>query len=84
MWRGCAGKTVTQTQPGKSIPWTFHDVTGNPPKVSLLHDSADNAGVTCQRVLNAVSNVVLDVNACGPQVTNQASQIATDMAAKVK
>ena len=39
---------------------------------------------TCQRVLNAVSNVVLDVNACGPQVTNQASQIATDIAAKVK
>jgi serine/threonine protein kinase len=84
MWRGCAGKTLTQTQPGTSIPWTFHDVTGNPPKISLLHDSADNTGVTCQRVLNAVSNVVLDVNACGPQVTNQASQIATDMAAKVK
>jgi hypothetical protein len=40
--------------------------------------------VTCHRVLNAVSNVVLDVNACGPQITNQASQIATDMAAKVK
>jgi serine/threonine kinase PknH len=40
--------------------------------------------MTCQRVLNAVSNVVLDVNACGPQVTNQASQIATEMAATVK
>jgi serine/threonine protein kinase len=34
--------------------------------------------------LNAVSNVVLNVNACGPQITDQASQIATDMAAKVK
>jgi serine/threonine kinase PknH len=34
-------------------------------------------------VLSAVSNVVLDVNACAAQLTNQASQIATDMAAKV-
>jgi serine/threonine kinase PknH len=88
IWGGCAGKTVTQNQPGTSLPWTFHDVTGNPPKISLLHDgannSANNTGISCQRVLNAVSNVVLDVNACGPQVTNQASQIATDMAAKVK
>ncbi|BBZ39327.1 serine/threonine-protein kinase PknH/PknJ [Mycobacterium conspicuum] len=83
-WHGCAGKTLTQNQPGTSLLWTFHDVTGNPPKISLVHDSANNSGVTCQRVLNAVSNVVLDVNACGPQVTNQASQIATDMAAKVK
>jgi serine/threonine-protein kinase len=83
MWQGCAGKAVTQTQPGKSIPWKFHDVTGNPPKIALLHDAADGTGVTCQRVLNAVSNLVLDINACGPQVTNQASQIATDMAAKV-
>jgi serine/threonine kinase PknH len=82
-WQGCAGKTVTQNQPGKSIPWTFHDVTGNPPKISMLHDAADGTGVTCQRVLNAVSNLVLDINACGPQVTNQAGQIATDMAAKV-
>jgi serine/threonine kinase PknH len=77
-WQGCAGKTITQTQPGKSIPWTFHEVTGNPPKISMLHDAADGTGVTCQRVLNAVSNVVLDINACGPQVTNQASQIAKE------
>ena len=88
IWGGCAGKTVTQTQPGTSLPWTFHDVTGNPPKISLLHDGANNAannsGISCQRMLNAVSNVVLDVNASGTQVTNQASQIATDMAARVK
>jgi hypothetical protein len=31
-----------------------------------------------------MGEVVLDVNACGPQITDQASQIATDMAAKVK
>jgi hypothetical protein len=39
-----------------------------------------------QRLLGrgGMGEVVLDVNACGPQITDQASQIATDMAAKVK
>ena len=55
-----------------------------PPKIALLHDSTDNTGATCQHVLSAVSNLVLDVNACASQLTNQPSRIATDMAAKVQ
>ncbi|OBF79639.1 serine/threonine protein kinase [Mycobacterium sp. 852002-51163_SCH5372311] len=83
-WQGCAGKTITQTtHDGKTFAWRFHDVDGTPPKIALVHDSTDNTGATCQHVLSAVSNVVLDVNACASQLTNQASQIATDMAAKV-
>jgi serine/threonine kinase PknH len=83
-WSGCAGKTVTQkTDDGKTFSWRFHEVTGAPPKIALVHDSTDNLGATCQHVLSAVSNVVIDVSACASQLTNQASQIATDMAAKV-
>lgn len=82
-WHLCAGKAVTQTNAGKTFPWAFHDVTGAPPKIALVHDATDNTGVTCQHVLSAVSNLVLDVQACAAQLTNQASQIATDMAAKV-
>jgi serine/threonine kinase PknH len=44
---------------------------------------ADGNGVACEHVLSAVSNLVLDVNVCAPQTTNQASMITTDMAAKV-
>ncbi|OBA77821.1 serine/threonine protein kinase [Mycobacterium sp. 1164966.3] len=83
-WNGCAGKPVTQTtHDGQTLSWKFHEVTGAPPKIALIHDSTDNRGTTCQHVLSAVSNVVIDVSACAPQLTNQASQIATDMAAKV-
>jgi serine/threonine kinase PknH len=82
-WQACAGKGLTQTNAGMTFGWRFHDVDGTPPKIALVHDSTDNTGATCQHVLSAVWNVVLDVNACASQLTNQASQIATDMAAKV-
>jgi serine/threonine-protein kinase len=38
-------------------------------------------GYVCQHVLRAVLNVVLDVNACGYQISDQAGRIAEKMAA---
>ncbi|EPQ76227.1 serine/threonine-protein kinase PknH/PknJ [Mycobacterium marinum] len=81
-WRSCAGKDVTQVNNGKTSRWTFRDVSGAPPKISLQRDLADSV-VVCQHVLSAVSNIVLDVNVCAPNVTDQASEIADTMAAKV-
>jgi serine/threonine kinase PknH len=40
-------------------------------------------GRVCQRVLSAVSRVVIDVVACGASITNEAGQVADQMAAKV-
>jgi serine/threonine kinase PknH len=40
-------------------------------------------GRVCQRVLSAVSRVVIDVVACGTSITNEAGQVAEQMAAKV-
>jgi serine/threonine kinase PknH len=83
LWRNCAGKTVTQVNSGKTFQWTFGEVTGDPPKISLQRTLADGNGVACEHVLSAVCNLVLDVNVCAPQVIDQASQIADAMAAKV-
>jgi serine/threonine protein kinase len=83
-WRDCAGKAVIQTNAGKTSHWTFRDVTGDPPKISLPREPTSGIkDVTCEHVLSAVANVVLDVNVCAPQTTDQASQIADLMAAKV-
>ncbi|WP_204815130.1 serine/threonine-protein kinase PknH/PknJ [Mycobacterium riyadhense] len=83
-WRDCAGKTVTQVNSGKEFHWTFREVSGDPPKISLLRDPAGAVkDVTCQHVLSAVSHLVFDVNVCSPQTIDQASQIADAMAAKL-
>ncbi len=82
-WRNCTRKPVTQINNGTTFHWTLLDVTGDPPKISLQRTLANGNGVDCEHVLNAVSNVVLDVNACAPQATDQATKIAEDMAANV-
>jgi serine/threonine kinase PknH len=55
-----------------------------PPTISLQRDPVSGVkDVACQHTISAVSNVVLDVNVCAPQTTDQASQIAAAMAAKM-
>lgn len=81
-WRTCAGRTVTQVNKGATSTWTFREVSGNPPDIALQHTLA-NSPVVCQHVIHAVSNVVIDVNACAPGIINQARQIANQMATQI-
>ncbi|WP_374021554.1 serine/threonine-protein kinase PknH/PknJ [Mycobacterium sp. HNNTM2301] len=81
-WRDCAGKSVTQPGDKAPLEWTFGQLSGNPPNIALQHTLADNS-VVCQHVLQAVSNVVLDVNVCAPGTINQARLIANQMATKI-
>ena len=71
------------TDSNKSYQWTFGKLVGSPPKIGLPTKQEHAAGWGCQHVLSAVSNAVLDVNACGYQITDQAGQIADKMAAMV-
>lgn len=79
-WRACNGKTVTV---GGQIQWTFGNVTGDSPRITQLRTKVGGKS-SCQRVLSAVSDVVLDVRACAPSITNQGGQITDQMAANVK
>lgn len=81
-WRYCAGKTVTQVNNGKTTTWTFRELSGNPPNIALQRTLA-NSPVVCQHNLAAASNVVFDVNVCGPGTNNEARLIANQMATKV-
>lgn len=83
-WKACAGQVVTYTQDGATYRWTFLPLTGNSPTISQMDTQEDANGWACQRGLSAVSNVVIDVNACGIHITNEGSQITDKMGGKVK
>jgi serine/threonine kinase PknH len=82
-WKACAGQTITYTNntDGALTDWTFGSLAGNPPKITLLNTQEGDGGWACQHVLNAVSNVVIDVSACRYHISNEASLIADTMAA---
>lgn len=80
-WRACAGQTLTATHLDQVYRWTVGDLVGDAPAITQLHTLEGGNGYVCQHVLRAVLNVVLDVNACGYQISNQAGSVADKMAA---
>lgn len=83
VWRGCQGKTVTVSYPDhNSYGWTISEVVGDAPRISQTY-VLDGDGYTCQRVLNAVGDTVIDVKACGMDITDQAGVLTDMIAAQV-
>jgi serine/threonine kinase PknH len=82
-WKGCAGKTVTVTNKGKTYRWTFGQVQGGPPKIAVLDTQEAADGWECQRAMSASNNVIVDVNACGYHISDQGTQIVDKIVAKV-
>ena len=83
-WKNCANQTVTITTHAQTVRWAFASLNGTPPAITLNEiDVEDSNNRGCQRALSAVSNVVIDVDACD-HVTNEGGRIADKMVAKVK
>lgn len=82
-WKGCAGKTVTVTNKGKTYRWTFAQVQGGPPKITLMDTQEGADGWECQRALSVANNVIVDINACGYHISDQGGQIADKIVGKV-
>lgn len=84
-WEGCADEVITSTDKASSS--TSQDrvtaVWARPHTViaSAVTVSTD---VPCQHVLQAVSNVILDVSVCGNSVSDQAEAIASKLADRVQ
>jgi hypothetical protein len=84
-WKACAGQTITvETIPTaggiySEQQFTTGGVIGDIPDIAL---SKTGGRQDCQRALRAVSNVVIDVEACGSSLSDQGRQIADQMAAK--
>ena len=82
-WKACAGKTVTVTNKGKTYRWTFAQINGSPPKITLLDTQEGADGWECQRAMSVANNVIVDVNACGYRISNQGGQVADKIVAKI-
>ncbi|ORW91515.1 serine/threonine protein kinase [Mycobacterium szulgai] len=82
-WKNCAGKTVTVTNKGKTYRWTFAQVEGSPPRITVVDTQEGADGWECQRALSVANNVVADVNACGYKITDQGGQIVDRIIAKI-
>jgi serine/threonine-protein kinase len=82
-WKNCAGKTITVTAKSKTYRWTFAEVNGAFPKITVVDTQVDANGWECQRALAVANNVVVDINACGFHIVDQGSQIADRIVAKV-
>ena len=82
-WKFCAGRTLTVENKGKTYRWTFSKLGGGPPRIAMRQEQEGANNWSCEHVLSAVSNVVLDVNACAYGIANEASQIVDKMAAEI-
>jgi hypothetical protein len=81
-WKACAGKDISDSLNGGALQWTFGNLVGDPPKISMIMNRHNARGWTCQRVLSAVWNAVVDVKACAFKISDQGIQAADKIAAK--
>jgi serine/threonine-protein kinase len=81
-WKGCARQSVTMTGANQSR-FNFADVAVGDSKIVQLSTQEGENGFACQHALSAMSNVVIEARTCGYHSSNQATQIADKMAAKV-
>ncbi len=89
-WKGCAGQTLTVTDKAdstKTQQWTVGPLTENAPgieqKHTQVHSEKNGRPWVCDRALRAVSNVVIDVRACGYRISDEGDRIAEKIAGHV-
>lgn len=89
-WARCAGQTLTQTDKAdstKTEQWTVGTLSQNAPeieqKITKVHSEKNGDPWVCGRALRPVSNVVIDVRACGYHISDQADRSAEKIAVKV-
>lgn len=63
-WQGCGGTDVTFTSPQSTQSWSFSPLGGAPPKIWMSRRVADGGATGCHHTLEAVSDVVVDVDTC--------------------
>ena len=74
---------MTATANGKASNWQFGAAQGTATEIGTWQTRVDGTG-SCSHALRAVSEMVIDVSACGPNiVTSDATRIADQIAPKL-
>lgn len=82
-WPKCNGVTLHPDPALNDGIWTVGTVANRGGMLSVISTQEGAEGWQCQRALTARNNVVIDVNSCGFNRTDQAIAIATRMADRV-
>jgi serine/threonine kinase PknH len=84
-WEGCADEVITtKDKVGTSTTQDRVTAVRARPHVVIASTLPLSSGMPCQHVLQAVSNFVLDVSACGDNVSDRAEAIASKLADRVE
>lgn len=80
-WTQCAGGTIITTNPSRTPQiWRIASVRQRDGMLTALSMQQRAGGWRCQHALTASNNVVIDVEACGPNLIDQGAAIAGDIA----
>ena len=84
-WDSCRKVTITSVskEDGTKNQYQVRSVSAGNNKVTAVTLLADTDW-QCQHLLQAVSSFVLDISACGSNISDQAETIASKLAAKIK
>jgi hypothetical protein len=83
-WRACSGQTVSVVYRGTDkYTWSVGEVMGDAPKITQSFSLEGGNGYGCQRVLRTVSDMVVDVKACGDHIGDEGNRIAGRLAASI-
>jgi serine/threonine kinase PknH len=84
-WEGCADEVITsKDKVGTSTTQDRVTAVRARPHTVIASTLIVSSETRCQHVLQAVSNVILDVDACGNNVSDQAEVIASKLADRVQ
>ena len=84
-WEGCADEVInTKDKGGTSTTQDRVTAVRARPHAVIASTLPLSSGMPCQHVLQAVSNVVLDVCVCANNVSDQAEAIASTLADRVQ
>jgi hypothetical protein len=81
-WKGCADQTVTMLSNGSYARFRIGKPVGDSPRMALVNTIEGGTGWSCQRVLNAIGNLVIDIAACAAPISNEGNLVADRIAAK--
>lgn len=84
IWQHCADRRLGFQYEGKDPEiWTVGIPADVGPNIVVRNSLEAGDGWACQHAMQTKGNVVIDVYACGTDVTDQAATIANDITAKV-
>jgi hypothetical protein len=81
MWKKCSGFSVSVNDSEATYLWQIDDATVRDTLVTQMTEQKDAGGWACQHALSVVSNLTVEVWACGYDVKDEAATIANQMIA---